>query len=87
VTGGGDRGGGVGVAAKALTGPGLRGGPVEVGTHAGHGVADSAVRGRARHGGTHDGSAHPAEADLRPIDDEAGRVSSTVMRAAQTRGV
>ena len=26
-----------------------------------------------RHGGTHDGSAHPAEADLRQIDDEVGR--------------
>ena len=48
--GGGDCGGGVGVAAKALTEPGLRGGPVEVGTHAGHGVADSGARGRCRHG-------------------------------------
>jgi hypothetical protein len=73
VTGGGDCGGGVGVAAKALTEPGLRGGPVEVGTYAGHGVADSAARGRCRHGGKHDEPAHPAEADLRQIDDEVAR--------------
>ena len=72
-TGGGDCGGGGGVAVKALTGPGLCGGPVEVGTHAGHGVADSAGRGRARHGGKQDEPAHPAEADLRQIDDEIGR--------------
>jgi hypothetical protein len=43
-TGGGDRGGGGGVAVKALTGPGLCGGPVEVGSHAGHGVADCGWR-------------------------------------------
>ena len=42
------------MAAQALTGPGLRGGPIEVGTHSGHGVADSAGRGRARHGGKQD---------------------------------
>jgi hypothetical protein len=64
-TGGGDRGGGGWVAAKALTGPGLCGGPVEVGTHAGHGVADSAARGRARRGGKQREPAHSAEADLR----------------------
>jgi hypothetical protein len=51
----------------------LRGGPIEVGTYAGHGVADSAGRGRARHGGKQDEPAHSAEADLRQIDDEIGR--------------
>ena len=61
------------MAAKALTGPGLGGGPVEVGTHAGHGVADSAARGRCRHGGKQAEPAHPAEADLRQIDDEVAR--------------
>ena len=55
----------MGVAVKALTGPGLGGGPVEVGTYAGHGVADSAGRGRARRGGKQDEPAHSAEADLR----------------------
>jgi hypothetical protein len=73
VTGGGDCSGGTGVAAKALTRPCLGGGPIEVGTYAGHGVADSGGRGRGRHGGKQGEPAHPAEADLRQIDDEIGR--------------
>ena len=84
--GGGDCSGGTGVAAKALTRPCLARRPDRGGDPCGHGVADSAGRGRCRHGGA-DKPAHRRSGP--PTDrrrDRAGRMSSAVIRAAQTRG-